>query len=142
MIDFEGYDRRKTKIDAAIKKFKLKSLENCRDLCLSRGIDVEKIVRDTQPICFDNAVWAYTLGCAIALNSNKTSAPDMAKLIGEGLQAFTVPYSVADTRAVGLGHGNLAAKLLSEDTKCFCRPRKFCGSRRRNSNSKIRQFSA
>lgn len=103
-----------------LKKNGLKSLEDAKKLCLEKGIDVEKTVREIQPICFDNAVWAYTLGTAIALKSNCKSASEYAEKIGEGLQAFCVKGSVADERKIGLGHGRLAGRLLDEDTKCFC----------------------
>lgn len=120
MVEFEGYDRRKTKIDNCLKKYNLESLENARQICLDHGIDVDKVVKGIQPFAFDNASWAYTLGCAIALTSGKTEAKEMAELIGVGLQAFCVPNSVADVREIGIGHGNLGAKLLDENTKCFC----------------------
>ena len=96
------------------------SLEEARDLCLSRGIDVESIVKGVQPIAFENAVWAYTLGAAIALKKGITKAAEAAEAIGIGLQAFCVPGSVAENRKVGLGHGNLGAMLLREETNCFC----------------------
>ncbi|MFA6666989.1 MAG: GGGtGRT protein [Bacilli bacterium] len=120
MVTFENYDRRKASIDACLKENKIKDLEECRKLCLDKGVDVEKIVRGVQPICFDNAVWAYTLGCAIAIKRGIKEAKDVACCIGEGLQAFTVPGSVANIREVGIGHGNLASMLLDEKTKCFC----------------------
>ena len=96
------------------------SLEEARDLCLSKGIDVESIVKGVQPIAFENAVWAYTLGAAIALKKGITKAAEAAEAIGIGLQAFCVPGSVAENRKVGLGHGNLGAMLLREETNCFC----------------------
>ena len=95
-------------------------MEEARDFCLSKGVDVDKIVKGIQPIAFENAVWAYTLGAAIALKKGAKSAADAASLIGEGLQAFCVPGSVGDQRKVGLGHGNLGAMLLREETECFC----------------------
>lgn len=119
-VTFEGYEKRIDKINAACKQYKLKDLEEARKVCLDKGIDVEKIVRSTQNIAFDNAVWAYTLGCAIAIKKGCKKATDAAKAIGEGLQAFCVPGSVAEQRKVGLGHGNLAAMLLDEKTSCFC----------------------
>ena len=97
----------------------LDSLEAARDLCLSKGVDCDKIVRGVQPICFENAVWAYTLGCAIAIKENAKNAAEAARYIGVGIQAFCIPGSVAETRKVGIGHGNLAAMLLREETKCF-----------------------
>jgi len=120
MITFEGYDRRIKQIEACMKEYGFSSLEEVRDFCVNSGIDVDSIVRGVQPIAFENAVWAYTLGCAIALKKGCTKAADAAEAIGIGLQAFCIPGSVADQRAVGLGHGNLAAMLLREETKCFC----------------------
>ena len=117
---FEGYDRRIEKITPVLAKYGFSKIEETRDFCLSKGIDVEKLVKGIQPIAFENAVWAYTLGCAIALKENVKNASEAAEKIGIGLQAFCVPGSVADQRAVGLGHGNLAAMLLREETKCFC----------------------
>ena len=119
-VKFEGYERRIAKIEKALKEFGIDSLEAARDLCLSKGVDVEAIVRGVQPIAFENAVWAYTLGAAIAFKAGAKDAAEAAEKIGIGLQAFCIPGSVADNRAVGLGHGNLAAMLLREETKCFC----------------------
>ncbi len=120
MVQFEGYDRRKDKLEAELPKYGFSSLEEARDLCLSKGVDVESIVKGVQPIAFDNAVWAYTLGCAIAIKNGAKNAADAAEQIGLGLQAFCVPGSVAEERKVGQGHGNLGAMLLREETKCFC----------------------
>ena len=120
MIRFEGYDRRIAKIQPVLEQYGFDGFEAARDFCLSKGIDVDKIVRSIQPIAFENAIWAYTLGCAIALKKGVKTAAEAAEAIGEGLQAFCVPGSVADQRKVGLGHGNLAAMLLRENTKCFC----------------------
>ena len=120
MAQFEGKERRQAKIDAELKNLGFSSLEEARDLCLSKGIDVEKIVKGVQPIAFENAVWAYTLGCAIAIKKGITNAVDAAEAIGIGLQTFCIPGSVAENRKVGLGHGNLAAMLLREETQCFC----------------------
>ncbi len=120
MAIFEGQERRMPKIEAALKEYGMTSLEEARDLCLSRGIDVESIVKGVQPIAFENAVWAYTLGAAIALKKGITKAAEAAEAIGIGLQAFCVPGSVAENRKVGLGHGNLGAMLLREETNCFC----------------------
>ena len=120
MITFEGYERRKAKLDEELKKHGISTLEEAKDICTSKGIDVEKIVRGVQQIAFDNAVWAYTLGAAIAIKSGTKKAGEAAVKIGVGLQAFCVPGSVAEQREVGLGHGNLAAMLLEESTKCFC----------------------
>ena len=103
-----------------MKEYGIESLEAARDLCLSKGVDVDKIVRGVQPIAFENAVWAYTLGAAIALKKGSKNAAEAAENIGLGLQAFCIPGSVADSRQVGIGHGNLAAMLLREETKCFC----------------------
>ncbi len=119
-ITFEGYERRIDKINAALKAAGIKDLEEARKICLDKGIDVEKIVKGIQPIAFENAVWAYTVGAAIALKSGVKTAAEAAEKIGVGLQSFCIPGSVADQRAVGLGHGNLGAMLLREETKCFC----------------------
>jgi hypothetical protein len=120
MITFEGMERRIKKIEPFMKEKGLGSLEDARDLCLSKGVDVESIVKGVQTIAFDNAVWAYTLGAALAIKSGVRTAAEAAEKIGEGLQAFCIPGSVADQRKVGLGHGNLAAMLLREETRCFC----------------------
>ena len=120
MVTFEGYERRIDKINACMKKYDIKDLEDARVICSSKGIDVEAIVKGVQQIAFENAVWAYTLGAAIAIKECAKTASKAAELIGIGLQAFCIPGSVADQRAVGLGHGNLAAMLLREETKCFC----------------------
>ena len=119
MVTFEGYESRIDKINACLKEYGMKDLEEAREVCLSKGVDPDKIVRGVQNICFDNAVWAYTLGCAIAIKKGCKKAADAAEAIGIGLQAFCVPGSVAENRKVGQGHGNLAAKLLREETKCF-----------------------
>ena len=120
MALFEGYERREAKILSVLKEYKIKSIEECRDICLSKGVDCDKIVRGTQPICFENAVWAYTVGAAIAIKKGCKKAADAAAAIGIGLQAFCINGSVAENRKVGLGHGNLGAMLLSEETDCFC----------------------
>ena len=120
MAKFEGQERRMPKIEAALKEYGMTSLEEARDLCLSKGIDVESIIKGVQPIAFENAVWAYTLGVAIALKKGITKAAEAAEAIGIGLQAFCIPGSVAENRKVGLGHGNLGAMLLREETNCFC----------------------
>ncbi len=119
MALFEGYERRIDKINNAIKAYGIASIEDAKKICDDKGIDVAGIVRGIQPICFDNACWAYTLGAAIAIKKGCTKAADAAEALGEGLQAFCVPGSVAEHRKVGLGHGNLAAMLLREDAKCF-----------------------
>ena len=120
MIRFEGYERRIDKINACLAEYGMKSLEEAKEVCDKRGINVDEIVRGIQPIAFENAVWAYTLGAAVAIKKNCKTAAEAAEALGIGLQAFCIPGSVADQRAVGLGHGNLAAMLLREETKCFC----------------------
>ena len=119
MATFESQERRMPKIEACLKANGLESLDACNEMLLAKGIDCDKIIRGIQPICFDNAVWAYTLGTAIAVKRGLKNAADCAAAIGEGLEAFTIPGSVAEQRQVGLGHGNLGAMLLSEDTHCF-----------------------
>ena len=120
MVNFEGKEKREASINACLKQYGIKSLEEAREMCLAAGIDVESIVKGIQPICFENAVWAYTLGTALAIKNDCHLAEEAGKWIGIGLQAFCVPGSVADHRKVGLGHGNLASMLLNEKTKCFC----------------------
>ena len=120
MVQFEGYDRRIDKINNCLAEYGFSSLEEVRDYALEKGVNAEEIVRSVQPIAFENAVWAYTLGAAIALKKGCKKAADAAEAIGIGLQAFCIPGSVADQRDVGLGHGNLAAMLLREETDCFC----------------------
>jgi len=120
MALFEGYERRIKQILPALNKYGIDSLEDAKALCESKALDVPAIVRGVQSICFDNACWAYTVGLAIAIKKGESSAVAVAKSLGEGLQAFCIPGSVADERKVGLGHGNLAAMLLSDETKCFC----------------------
>lgn len=116
---FEGYERRIDQINEVCKQYGLASIEDAKKVCDEKGINPYQIVEDLQPIAFENAKWAYTLGAAIAIKKGCTKAADAAKAIGEGLQAFCVPGSVADHRKVGLGHGNLGAMLLSEDAGCF-----------------------
>ncbi|MCI5800960.1 MAG: GGGtGRT protein [Oscillospiraceae bacterium] len=120
MAKFEGQERRMPKIEACLAEYGMKTLEEANELCLSKGINVESIIKGVQPIAFENAVWAYTLGTAIALKKGIKNAADAAEAIGIGLQAFCIPGSVAEQRAVGLGHGNLGAMLLREETDCFC----------------------
>ena len=120
MALFESYDRREPQILAAIRQYGINSIEECAEICKAKGLDIYKLVEGIQPICFENAKWAYTVGCAIAIKKNCTRAADAAAAIGEGLQAFCIPGSVADQRKVGLGHGNLGKMLLEEETKCFC----------------------
>ena len=120
MALFESYERREKQILDVLKQYGINSIEECADICKEKGLDPYKITEGIQPICFENAKWAYTVGCAIAIKKNCTRAADAAAAIGEGLQAFCIPGSVADQRKVGLGHGNLGKMLLEEDTKCFC----------------------
>ena len=119
MALFESYERRIEQIKPVMEKYGIKDFEDARNICKEKGFDPYEIVKSIQPICFENACWAYTLGAAIAIKSGRTKAIDAAKAIGEALQAFCIPGSVADDRKVGLGHGNLAAMLLDENTKCF-----------------------
>ena len=119
MALFESYERREKQILAVIKEYGINSIEECADVCKEKGLDIYKLVEGIQPICFENAKWAYTVGCAIAIKKGCTKASEAAAAIGEGLQAFCIPGSVADQRKVGLGHGNLGKMLLEEDTECF-----------------------
>ena len=119
MALFESYDRRIKQINEALSKYSIASIEDAKKICDEKGIDVAGIVKGIQPICFENACWAYIVGAAIAIKKGVKTAADAATAIGEGLQSFCIPGSVADDRKVGLGHGNLAAMLLTEDTKCF-----------------------
>ena len=107
MALFESYERRIDKINAVLAEYGIKSVEECKEITLAKGIDCDKIVRETQPICFENAVWAYTVGAAIAIKKGCVKAADAAAAIGIGLQAFCINGSVAENRKVGLGHGNL-----------------------------------
>src|SRR5512133_1787879 len=116
---FESYDRRIKQIEKVLKSYDISSIEECKKICDGKGVDVYKIVKDIQPIAFENAMWAYTVGAAIAIKKGQKNAADIAATLGEGLQAFCIPGSVADDRKVGIGHGNLAAMLLKEETKCF-----------------------
>ena len=124
MAQFEGYERREAKILEALKKYGISSIDECKDICAAKGIDPYTIVQETQPICFENAKWAYTVGAAIAIKeaerTGDKSAATAAANIGIGLQSFCIPGSVAENRQVGLGHGNLGKMLLSEETECFC----------------------
>ena len=119
MALFESYERRIEKINAVLAQYGIKSIEEAKAICDEKGIDPYKMCEETQPICFENAKWAYVVGAAIAIKKGCTNAADAAEAIGEGLQAFCIPGSVADDRLVGLGHGNLAARLLREETQCF-----------------------
>jgi hypothetical protein len=116
---FESYDRRINKINGVLNSYGISSVEEARKICDDKGVDVYKIVKDIQPIAFENAMWAYIVGAAIAIKLGQTNAAEIAATLGIGLQAFCIPGSVADDRKVGLGHGNLAAMLLREETKCF-----------------------
>ena len=120
MAKFEGYERREAKILAALKEYGINSIDECKEICDAYGIDPYKIVEETQPICFENAKWAYVVGAAIAIKKGCKKASEAAAAIGIGLQAFCIPGSVAENRKVGLGHGNLGAMLLSDETECFC----------------------
>ena len=119
MALFESYERREPQILAALKEYGISSVEECKEICDAAGIDVYHLIEGIQPICFENAKWAYTVGAAIAIKKNCRKAADAAAAIGIGLQAFCIPGSVADRRKVGLGHGNLGKMLLEEDTECF-----------------------
>jgi len=119
MALFESYERREKQILAVLKEYGISSIEECAEVCKAKGLDIYKLVEGIQPICFENAKWAYTVGCAIAIKKGCKRAADAAAAIGEGLQAFCIPGSVADQRKVGLGHGNLGKMLLEEDTECF-----------------------
>ena len=119
MALFESYERREKQILAVIKEYGMNSIEECAEVCKAKGLDIYTLVEKIQPICFENAKWAYTVGCAIAIKKGCTRAADAAAAIGEGLQAFCIPGSVADQRKVGLGHGNLGKMLLEEETECF-----------------------
>ena len=119
MALFENYERRIDKINGVLAQYGISSVEECREICKAKGFDPYEIVKGIQPICFENACWAYTVGAAIALKSGVKSAAEAAKLIGAGLQSFCIDGSVAEDRKVGLGHGNLGAMLLSDESKCF-----------------------
>ena len=120
MALFEGYERRIKQINEALNAVGIKDIEEAEKLTKDAGLDVYTMVKNVQPICFENAAWAYVIGAAIAIKKNCRTAADAAAAIGEGLQAFCIPGSVADNRKVGLGLGNLGKMLLSEDTECFC----------------------
>ena len=120
MAKFEGYERRIETINKTLVQYGFQDLDQAKAFCEEKGVNADAIVKGVQPIAFENAAWAYTLGCAIALKLETKTAAEAAKAIGIGLQAFCIPGSVAESRQVGLGHGNLGAMLLSEETKCFC----------------------
>ena len=119
MALFESYERRIDKINAVLAQYGIKSIEEAKAICDEKGLDPYKMCEETQPICFENAKWAYVVGAAIAIKKGCTVAADAAEAIGEGLQAFCINGSVAEDRKVGIGHGNLAARLLREETQCF-----------------------
>ena len=119
MALFESYERRINKINGVLAQYGIGSVEECREICQAKGFDPYEIVKGIQPICFENACWAYTVGAAIALKAGVKTAAEAAKMIGVGLQSFCIDGSVAEDRKVGLGHGNLGAMLLSEESKCF-----------------------
>ena len=119
MALFESYERRIDKINGVLAQYGISSVEECRDICKAKGFDPYEIVKGIQPICFENACWAYTVGAAIALKKGVKTAAEAAEAIGIGLQAFCIDGSVAEDRKVGLGHGNLGAMLLRDETKCF-----------------------
>ena len=119
MALFESYDRRIAQINKVLNSYGIKDIDEAKAICEAKGLNPYKTCEETQPICFENAKWAYVVGAAIAIKKGCTNAADAAEAIGEGLQAFCIPGSVADDRKVGLGHGNLAARLLREETKCF-----------------------
>lgn len=119
MALFEGYQRRIAQINEVLASYQIADLDDAKAICESKNLDIFEIVKGVQPICFENACWAYVVGAAIAIKKNQTQASEIAATLGEGLQAFCIPGSVADDRKVGIGHGNLASMLLWEDTKCF-----------------------
>ena len=119
MALFESYERREPQILATLNKYGISSIEECKTITEAAGLDVYHLVESIQPICFENAKWAYTVGAAIAIKKNCRKADEAAAAIGEGLQSFCIPGSVADRRKVGLGHGNLGKMLLEENTECF-----------------------
>ena len=122
MALFESYERRIAQIEAFLKANGIASLDEAKQITESKGLDIIKRVRDIQPICFENACWAYLVGAAVAIKRGQTVASEIAKTLGEGLQSFCIPGSVSDDRKVGIGHGNLASMLLRDETKCFA----FC----------------
>ncbi len=119
MALFEGYKRRIDQIAPALEKYSIGSLDEAKEICSGKGLDIDHIVKGIQPLAFENASWAYTAGAAIAIKKGQKQAAEIAISLGEGLQSFCIPGSVADDRKVGLGHGNLASMLLKEETKCF-----------------------
>ncbi len=122
MALFEGYSRRIDQITPFLKQYGIDSVEDAEKVCKDKGLDIYTLVKDIQPIAFENAMWSYIVGAAVAIKKGQTVAAEVAETLGEGLQAFCIPGSVADDRLVGIGHGNLAAMLLREETTCFA----FC----------------
>jgi hypothetical protein len=120
IVKFENYDRRINKINNVLKKYGINNLEEAQNICLGSGLNIKNIIKNIQPIAFDDAIWAYIVGAAIAIKKNINNASDIAKMLGIGLQSFCIPGSVAEHRLVGIGHGNLASSLLTEQTRCFC----------------------
>ena len=116
---FESYERRIDQIQATLSKYGIASIEEARQICEDKGLDIYNLVKSIQPICFENACWAYIVGAAIAIKKGYKNASEAAEILGEGLQSFCIPGSVADDRKVGIGHGNLGAMLLRDETKCF-----------------------
>ena len=119
MALFENYDRRIGKINGVLAEYGIASVEEAREICKAAGFDPYEIAKGIQPICFENVCWAYCVGAAIALKAGAKNAEEAARYIGVGLQSFCIDGSVAESRKVGIGHGNLAAMLLSDETKCF-----------------------
>ena len=139
-IYFENYDRKIEKINKVLASYGISDLEDSAEICREKGFDPYQIAKDIQPICFDDACWAYVAGAAIAIKKGCSEAAEAAEAIGEGLQAFCLPGSVAEDRKVGLGHGNLAAMLLREETECFAfGARIFCRCRGSHRNSQVSQ---
>ncbi|MDR0890691.1 MAG: GGGtGRT protein [Endomicrobium sp.] len=120
LAKFENYDQRIKKINNTLQQYGIATLEEAKNICLENAIDINKIVKSIQQIAFDDAIWAYTVGAAIAIKNNLHNASQIAKVLGIGLQAFCLPGSVAEQRHIGIGHGNLASMLLTEKTQCFC----------------------
>ena len=120
MALFEGYERRIDKINSVLNSYGIRDIDEARKITEDAGLDIYGMIKGIQPICFENACWAYITGAAIAIKKGCRNAADAAAAVGEGLQSFCIPGSVADNRKVGLGHGNLGKMLLSEETECFC----------------------
>jgi hypothetical protein len=120
IVKFENYNRRIRQIENVLKKYNIKNLEEAQNICLSYGINIKNIIKNIQPIAFEDSIWAFTVGAAIAIKQKLNDVSNIAKTLGIGLQSFCIPGSVSDHRLVGIGHGNLASSLLKEETKCFC----------------------